>query len=562
MRAATDNIAAQAQVFRRVFDQSPVAMALVGPDLRIEEGNAALARLLGYRTQELAGRTIASVTHPDDLAEAVGEARRMLAGEISSYQMQKRFLRKDGSVIVGRLTATAILDEKGEAIAAMGTVEDLTAVLGAFSTIQDQKERMAAILEASDVATWDLDLVTMRQTVSDNYAELLGISFDEVPVTFDEILAMVHPDDVSIFLDPTPGPDAVADRFDVEFRMVRPRGGTVWVGCKGSFVRDPADADTVIGLHGIMTNLTMQRAVEIRRVEAEHRYRETIAAANDAFVGIDPQGRISEWNAAAERMFGWAADEIIGEPIVDTLCPQDRRERYLEGLEMWEELLRSGAALPERWEMHGRRRDGTVFALEMSVIAALDGDGAHIRAFVRDITARRAHDRFLADQAVTDRLTGLADRSVLLERLEAGIGRLGGAAGAVGVLFIDVDRFKQVNDELGHDAGDQVLVTLAHRLQSAVRPTDTVARIGGDEFAIVCADLPGEREAERVADRILAALTVPVDLGPGQHVAGVSIGIAYATDLGADADGVIRDADRAMYAAKKAGGRRHLTFAG
>jgi diguanylate cyclase (GGDEF)-like protein/PAS domain S-box-containing protein len=560
----TDELAASQQVreteqrFGRVFDQSPVAMALVSPDLHIQQANAALERLLGYEADELVGLTLADVTHPEDLDADVGEAKRMLGGEIASYQMQKRFLRKDGGVVVGRLTGTAVLDESGQIVSAIGTVEDLTAVLGAFSTIQDQKERMAATLESIDVATWDLDLVTMRQTVSDNYAEILGISFDEVPSTFDEVMALVHPDDVALFLDPTPDEDAVADRFDVEFRMVRPRGGVVWVGCKGSFVRN--DGDDVIGIHGIMTNLTRRRAVEIRRVEAEQRYRDTIAAANDAFAGIDGEGRVSEWNAAAERMFGWTAEEIIGQPVMDTLVPEDRREGYAAGLAMWLDLLRDGEPLPDRWEMSGQHRDGRVFAVEMSVIASGDEGGAHIRGFVRDITERRAHQQRLAEQAVTDHLTGLGDRSVLLDRLKDGLGRISERGGAVAVLFLDVDRFKQVNDELGHDAGDRLLVGLADRLRGAVRPTDTIARIGGDEFAVVCADLPGTREAERVADRILRALEDPLAIDGHELLAAVSIGIAAVTDASVDPEAVIHDADTAMYTAKKAGGRRHTTF--
>ena len=220
----------------------------------------------------------------------------------------------------------------------------------------------------------------------------------------------------------------------------------------------------------------------------------------------------------------------------------------------WEATLASGQALPERWEMHGLHRDGHVFPVEMSLVAGVDAAGGYIRAFIRDISDRRAHERRLAEQAVTDALTGLPDRSVLLERLAEAIDAL--EDGCVGVLFVDVDRFKSVNDELGHDAGDQVLTAVAHRLRGAVRPSDTVARLGGDEFAVICVGLVDGDAARVVAERVLAALEAPVPLGRHQHRVAVSVGVATVTDRSIAADSVLHEADQAMYQAKKAGGCR------
>jgi diguanylate cyclase (GGDEF)-like protein/PAS domain S-box-containing protein len=538
--------------FRRVFDESPVAMGIVTTDLRIQRANAAIERLLGYTSTELTGRTLESITHPDDVQDDIDASRRILSGEVEREQIQKRFIRKDGRVIVGRVTGTVVRDEDGEPLYGIGTVEDLTATLGTFTAIQEEKERLALTLESAGVATWTLDLQTLRQSVSDNYADVLGIPFDEVPETFDEIIALVHPDDQHLFLEPSPEGDR--DRFDVEFRMFVNGGELAWLGCKGSFVRDAADE--VIAMRGTMVNLTAQRDVEIRRVEAEQRYRQVIEAANDAFVGADADSRVIEWNAAAERMFGWTADEIIGRTVVDTLIPIDRRDRYAEGRDHWASLVAAGEKLPERWEMHGLHRDGRTFPIELSVVTGEDASQGVIRAFVRDISDRKAREARLAEQAVTDALTGLPDRSVLMAKLEVGLGRLQDRHGAVGVLFIDVDQFKSVNDHLGHEAGDQLLISVAQRLRSAVRPADTVARLGGDEFAVVCTDLGGMEDAHLVAERILAALEAPLPLGAMEHEVRVSIGIAVSLDPTDEPEAIVRHADEAMYRAKKAGGRR------
>jgi len=552
--AASARARASDERFRRVFDESPVAMGIVGLDLRIQRSNAAMERLLGYSSTEMAGRTLASITHPDDIDLDTSASERLLSGEVDRDQIQKRFLHKDGSVVVGRVTATIVRDDDGEPLYGIGTVEDLTATLSAFESIHEEKQRLAQTLEAAGVATWELDLATLRQSVSDNYADVLGIPFDEVPETFDEIIALVHPDDQHLFLEPNPE-EGAADRFDVEFRMVLAGGELAWVGCKGSFIRD--DHDDVVAMRGTMVNLTSQRDVEIRRVEAEQRYRQVIEAANDAFIGADAEACVVEWNAAAERMFGWSAEEILGRPILETLIPDDKRDRYREGQTLWRGLVADGEPLPERWEMHGLHRSGRTFPIELSVVSDIDGAAqGHIRAFVRDITEVREREARLAEQAVTDALTGLPDRTVLLTRLSEGLDRLSSRHGAVGVLFVDVDRFKAVNDELGHEAGDQLLVSVAQRLRSAVRPADTVARLGGDEFAVVCTDLGGLEDAQLVAERILASLHAPIPLGTMEHEVCVSIGIAVSLDPSDEPEAIVRHADEAMYRAKKAGGRR------
>lgn len=556
-RDISDEVAARARAreteerFRRVFDESPVAMAIVGLDLRLQRANAALERLLGYTADELAGRTLESVTHPDDVHEDVEGVRRLIEGDAPTQTIQKRYIRKDGEIVVGRVTGTLVHDEDGTPLYGIGTVEDMTATLAAFGTIHDQKERLATTLEAAGVATWDLDLTTMGQEVSDNYADILGIPFDEVPATFDEIVAMIHPDDRHLFLETNPAPGA-HDRFDVEFRIARPRGGAAWLGCKGSFIRD--DDGELVAIRGTMVDLTEHRDVEIRRVAAEQRYRQTIEAANDAFVGADAEGDVCEWNAAATRMFGWSAEEIQGRPVMAMLVPEDRRDRCTLGWQQWADLLRAGESRPERWEMTGCHRDGSRFPVEISLVDGVDGSSGHVRAFIRDITARRVQEERLAELAVTDALTGLPDRTVLLDRLTRGIEAVELGRSCVAVLFVDVDRFKRVNDELGHEAGDQLLTSVAQRLRSAVRPTDTVARIGGDEFAVVCEDLVGPEAAAVVAERILAALAAPLPLGRHQHRVGVSVGVATAHDPTVLPEALLRDADQAMYRAKKAGG--------
>jgi diguanylate cyclase (GGDEF)-like protein len=179
----------------------------------------------------------------------------------------------------------------------------------------------------------------------------------------------------------------------------------------------------------------------------------------------------------------------------------------------------------------------------------------------QDITDQKSADDALAHLALHDPLTGLPNRTLLIDRLDQALARLGRKQSSVGVLFIDIDRFKVINDSLGHPAGDEMLIAMAHRIQDSLRPGDTLARFGGDEFAILCEDLAGEHDAVEIADRIGAAMSQPLSWGDGELVVTVSTGIAMANSPLVSAVSLLRDADAAMYRAKETGRARSALFA-
>jgi diguanylate cyclase (GGDEF)-like protein len=177
-----------------------------------------------------------------------------------------------------------------------------------------------------------------------------------------------------------------------------------------------------------------------------------------------------------------------------------------------------------------------------------------------DITERRAAEQRLTFLALHDPLTGLANRRLLLDRLSIALARMARSGRMVAVLYLDLDRFKEVNDTLGHDQGDQLLLRAAARLGELVRDSDTLARLGGDEFVLVADDLTGPAEAVAIAQRIVDALKEPFDLPGGARVSvGASVGVAVAA-AGADPSTLLRHADAAMYQAKDDGRACHRLF--
>ena len=172
----------------------------------------------------------------------------------------------------------------------------------------------------------------------------------------------------------------------------------------------------------------------------------------------------------------------------------------------------------------------------------------------------RLAEEELLRRAITDPLTGLANRRLLIDHLDLALAGCRRTGRSVAVLFLDLDHFKAVNDDLGHAAGDRVLIEVASRVRRAVRPSDTAARIGGDEFAVVCADLASLDEAAAIAFRIFTALETPVDLEVQSMVVTASIGVAAGSVGEIDADTLLAQADAAMYLAKANGGKRIETL--
>jgi diguanylate cyclase (GGDEF)-like protein len=203
-----------------------------------------------------------------------------------------------------------------------------------------------------------------------------------------------------------------------------------------------------------------------------------------------------------------------------------------------------------------RRKDGTVFPVEVGVGAIEYGGGRMIFASVRDITARRKLENELRQQALHDALTDLPNRVLFMDRLGQAIKQTGRRKKSIAVFFVDLDDFKSVNDSLGHEAGDQLLIGIARRLSESVRAADTAARLAGDEFTVLLEDLDDAQEATLVAERILEALDAPFRVKGRRLKVAASIGIAWTSGPDVTPEELLNEADEAMYRAKDGGGAR------
>jgi diguanylate cyclase (GGDEF)-like protein/PAS domain S-box-containing protein len=278
--------------------------------------------------------------------------------------------------------------------------------------------------------------------------------------------------------------------------------------------------------------------------------------AREGIVITDPGGRIIGVNPSFTVLTGYAVEEVIGKNPSLLKSGQQGPEFYAQ---MWRTLVETGF-----WqgEISNRRKNGEVYVEMLTITAVHDTDGrlSHYVGIFSDVTAIKEQQLRLERMAHFDALTQLPNRVLLADRLELALVQAGRTQALVAVAFLDLDGFKPVNDRLGHEAGDQLLVEVARRLKRCVRAGDTVARLGGDEFVLLLVDLESVQEAQNAFERVLAALAEPCPLKGEPATLSASIGVTLYPMDGADPDVLLRHADQAMYAAKQAGRNRYHFF--
>jgi diguanylate cyclase (GGDEF)-like protein/PAS domain S-box-containing protein len=441
----------------------------------------------------------------------------------------------------------------------------------------------------------------------------------------------------------------------------------------------------LLAMFGVLIGVTVQRLVRAVR-ESEAETRSILESAHEAFISIDAGGRIVEWNARAEKEFGWSREEAIGRLLVDTVVPQRFRAQHSAGIARY---LETGETklIGRRLELSALHRDGTEVPVELSIspvhtangirfnafihgvaerlqaeaalheakerfrsafedaaigMALVDEDGVWVEvnnalaeivgydvgqltgkrfkdlthpedlpkdlealeelvngerdrfqtekryvhadgrtvwinlnlsavrdksgellyliAQMQDVTERKAAQERLAHQASHDSLTGLPNRVLFDDRFALAVSRQRREPAPLALLFLDLDRFKVVNDSIGHDAGDQLLVQAANRLRSLLRPSDTVTRLGGDEFVLLCEKID-EHSAGNLAARVGETISRPFEVGGRNVAVTASIGIAMSRGPDTDPGTLLANADAAMYEAKRLGRSRYVFFA-
>jgi diguanylate cyclase (GGDEF)-like protein/PAS domain S-box-containing protein len=323
-------------------------------------------------------------------------------------------------------------------------------------------------------------------------------------------------------------------------KLIRQDGQEVEVEIRVSLLDFEGEKSFMLEAHNITNLLRASRALRSR----EQRLEGILNTVADGIVTIDDRGLIETFNPAAEHIFGFSEKEAIGRDI-RALIPDPSEEEAPGLFEMeWARMLASES------EAVGKRKGGDTFPVELAIRELRQGSHLSFTGIVRDITARKKAEEKVLSLAHFDQLTGLPNRYLLGDRLDEAIKRAKRHKLEVGLMFIDLDGFKRVNDTFGHAAGDGVLKQIADRIKTCVRNTDSVARVGGDEFVVLLEDIHKVEESADLAQKILAGLSLPFEIDDQTCAVGASIGISIYPEHADSSAGLLDCADKAMYKVK------------
>lgn len=544
----TDWVVAQQELalYGRVFEASSEGIVVTDAQGLIVAVNPALEALSGYSREELLGQPALALEHR--LSGERLEKVLAIATNEGRWQGEFEALRKDGVAYPTMLSINAVLDAGGVPSHYVSILSDLSIAKTAERQLAESERKFRAFVELSLVGLYvvqDGKLVYANPELArvlgyQNPDELIGLPVEAV--TAPEDLALLRENHRRRLA-------GELDSVRYTYRGMRRDGSYLWTEAHGRLF-DYQGRPAVIGI-----------ALDVsQRVEAEMQSRLAARVFESASEGIlitDAESRIVAVNPAFTRITGYSAQQAIGK-VSRMLMRQDARAEFNH--EMLDHLTRDG-----HWqgEMRDRRLNGEWYPVWMSISAVRD-DSDRISSYVgvfTDYTSRKEAENRLHYLANHDGLTGLLNRSGLMSQLEHEINRAKARRQSLAVLFLDLDRFKAINDTLGHGIGDRLLVAATERLRNQVKETDLVGRLGGDEFTIVLENLDAPEIAADVASRIVNAMSQHFVIDGHELFVTASVGVAVYPSDGMDATSLLKNADVAMYRAKERGKNTYQFFA-
>jgi two-component system NtrC family sensor kinase len=523
--------------------------------------NLAFEEVHGRSRRELFGKTVEEIAAPEAAEQIAAADRQLYAQQVGEFQIYEQPMTFADARRHDVLFYKAVFhDENGAPAGLVGSMIDITPRKAAETALADAKDFSENLLENSAVPCFVLDTDHRVILWTRACEELTGIRAEDVVGTDRHWQAFYdhrRPCLADLIIDGNlEGTLDLYDRFANSLLIPEGLQSEDWfpaIGGRSRYlffeaapIRDRKGR--LVAAIETLHDLTASKHAELALTESEASNRSLIERSPDAIL-VHRKGEVIFGNPVATRLFGAEkAEQLRGQKVVDLVHP-DNRDAVQKRIAATEIDHTEGPYIEERI----LRLDGTVVDVEAGSSPVFYGSQWAVQTVLRDITERKQLQERIWHQANFDALTGLPNRSLFQDRLQQAINRSEREGKPLALMFIDLDRFKEINDSLGHEAGDVLLQQVAHRLNGTLRKSDTVARMGGDEFTVILAECHSQEDIEGVARQILQKLEQPFDLPGGQGTISATIGIALYPDDGCDSSELMKNADVAMYRAKKQG---------
>lgn len=537
--------------FRRLFENANDIIYVHDLAGNYISMNKAAETVFGYTREEALKMNMAEIAAPDQLEVARNKLLEKIEGRSDQTAYEIDCLKKDGGRITLEVNST-IIRKDGVPIAVQGIARDVTERKQADEALRESEIRYRELFENANDLIYTHDLRGNFTSLNRAGERITGYTREEAVRM--NITQVVAPESLAAAREMTVRKLATHEPTTYEIEIIAKEGRRVSLELSTRLIMEKGKP---IGVQGIGRDITERRRAEDELKLSERRFRQLGEGIYHQVWTADPDGRLDYVNYRTLQYFGKDSSELLGEGWADCVHPDD-----LPGcLDRWRESLRTGKIYAVEFRL--RRSDGAYRWHRAVANPGSDADGNIIKWYGTntDIDDQKRSEEMLNYFARHDSLTGLPNRTEFMRHLRSAIDRAKAiGASRFAVLFLDLDRFKVINDSLGHIIGDKLLTAIADRLNSLVRPGDVVARLGGDEFTILLNRTGDENEVIAIADRVQKNLGKPFDIDGYEVFTSASIGIILSDHLEREPEDYLRDADSAMYRAKESGKARYEVF--
>ncbi|MEO5805496.1 MAG: PAS domain S-box protein [Devosia sp.] len=549
-------------LLRAIVDDAAIGMMVADLGGLIHYSNNAFNEMLGHDGKTDAVVSLWDLIHPDDDAAARQQLERLSRGEVERYRGEHRFRHNDGSPLWVMLAASLV--RSGRSKTPQYLVVQLTGIerqRHAEEALLNSENRWNFALEGARQGVWDHDRRTNVTFYSNMWRIMRGIPFDEVLIDSRDLwLQRVHPDDREWVMTHADRQGQGEDGYDIlEYRERHRDGHYVNILSRGRPVEWDEDGNALRTI-GTDTDITHLKQIEQELAAEKQRLRITLDSIVDGTISTNAAGKIVFINPAAEMLTGWSSEQAIGRRVEEVFII--RAESSRPAPDLVQDCLDRGLPIEIENDMILVGKNGLERDIRCSAAPVRLPSGWVTGAVVvfQDITQSRALQRQLAHSAAHDDLTGLPNRASFERQLSTAQASARDGNREHTLLYLDLDRFKPVNDNAGHAAGDALLKQVALTIRGCCRAHDVAARIGGDEFAVLLQDCPASH-GKIVADKIVRAVAaLAFTWASKTYRIGISIGMTSIAATPASSLGLMGEADAACYAAKGHGRGQAVEF--